>query len=113
MLWQWIHLIKRAVETDPGLMAQYHSELRQIASNDFRFRENGDPSDFCSRAAEMLFKYEPSHILIGSAAPNPYNSTVTQQFMSLFHPKNCIVQITSSDFKITNDDEWKLEPYYR
>ena len=114
MIWQWINLIKRVIDADPELVAQYHAELRQIASTDFRFRENGDPTDFCSRAAEMLFEYEASQILIGSAAPIPYNASVTKHFMDLFEPTNCIVQVSSSDFAHLKDgEEWELETYYR
>jgi insulysin len=106
-------LIKKTVKENPELMSQYHSELRQIASNDFKFRENGDPTEFCSRAAEMLFKYDPSHILIGSAEPLLYNATLTETFVDLFEPENCIVQICSSDFSANKDLEWEIEPLYR
>jgi len=113
LIWSWINLIKKTVKTNADLISKYHLELRQISSNDFKFRENGDPTDFCSRAAELLFKHQPSHILIGASEPITYNSTITEQFIGHFEPENCIVHICNSDFSVTEDTSWEIEPFYR
>ena len=63
LVWQWINLIKSSVknDSDGALMAKYHQEMSDMAAVNFRYRENGDPCDFCTTAAGMLFTYEPAN----------------------------------------------------
>jgi len=122
LVWQYINLVKSTVATNDKVMEEYHDELRQIASMHFRFQENGDPTDFCSGAAELLFDYEPQNLLVGSSMPGPYNATVTKAFLDRFRPDNCIVNIKNPDFEQDEAEEqdcsaasapWQFEKWYR
>ena len=89
----------------------------------FQFRENGDPTDFCSAAADILHEFDASKVLVGSAMPGPYNATVTKAFLERLHPDNCIVNIQSSDFQGDEEEgnfecsaasaHWQLEKWYK
>ena len=124
LVWQWIKLIRSAVESDTdGFMKKYHEELRQISSNEFRFRENGDPTDFCSNAAERMFKFDAKSTLIGSSKPGEYSSKITKAFMDRFSPDNCMITVYDPD--LDREDtlnvesefsaakaEWETEKWY-
>ena len=126
LVWQYITLIKKAVfqsndGDDEDLMAKYHDEMRGLSRTNFEWRENGDPTDFCSTAAELLFEYEPEKILLGSSGTGPYNHTIAKKFLERFSPENCLITIVepqmSSEIK-SNDEqsetsEWQTEPWYR
>ena len=109
LVWKWINLIRAAVNDDQKLMEQYHEELRLISRTHFRFRENGDPTDFCSSAAELLFDYEPSKVLAGSALPDAYNDEVVKGFMDRLRPDNVIVNINDPDLEKETVDNTDFE----
>lgn len=124
LVWKWINLIKVAVDEKPELMETYHDELRKMSNTHFRFRENGDPTDFCSNAAELLFDYEPSKVLAGSAFPGPYNDTVVKAFLGRLTPDNVILNVQNPDLEQETIDtvkhecsaasvEWQVEKWYR
>ena len=75
LLFQWIALVKE----NKDQFKFYHDELRQISRINFKFRENGDPSDFVSNAAEALFdeKQPLSNLLCGSSLSSEYDPDVT------------------------------------
>jgi insulysin len=106
LVFQWISLIKN----NQSMLRGYHEELRQISDMNFRFRENGDPSDFCSSAAEILFDEidDPSdhaRLLIRGSA-------VAKAFLDRLVPENGMIQLTSSDLNATADSSWKTEGWY-
>lgn len=124
LVWKWINLIRATVHENKELMEKYHDELRLISETHFRFRENGDPTDFCSNAAELLFDYEPSKILAGSALPGPYNDEVVKAFLDRLNPDNVIINIHDQNLEnetIENTKHecsasaasWEVEKYYR
>lgn len=110
LFFQWLALLKQ--QSDEQLNA-YHDELRQLSANSFRFRENSDPTEFCSAVSEMLFTENlvPSNILRFSSESGDYNSEIAQQFLDRLVPENCFVQIVSSDFAEEAVD-WKEEKWY-
>jgi len=123
LVWQWINMVKSAVYNNDTLMEKYDEELRQISRTNFKFREYGDPTDFCSAAAEASFHFEPAEILVGSAMPQPYNRNVTTALMNRLTPENCMITILDPDLekKISSDDEnelnastepWQIEKWY-
>lgn len=96
--WEWFSLIKDAVINDEhGLIEQYHNELKTITETSFKFREMGDPTDFCSSAAEKLFDNEPSKILLGSAEVGDYDVEVARAFLERLTPQNSLVVITGPE----------------
>jgi insulysin len=122
LAFQWIALISKTA-VDPSklpLMQEYHDELRQLFVNGFKFRENGDPTDFCSSAAEAMFDttVTPERILIGSSDQSHYNPATTKAFLERLKPSNCLVVETNSDLaKGSTEDEafpdgWQTEPRY-
>lgn len=122
LVWQWINLIKTVVHENEELMIAYHDELSSISKFYFKFRENGDPTDFVSSVAEGLFEYEPSKILVGTSDPAPYNATVTKAFLDRLRPDNCLLQMHSQDFEnetVGSFDvsaasaEWQYERWYK
>ena len=106
LVFQWITLLKAHVE----LLPEYHDELHRIAMMNFRFRENGDPTDFCSSAAELLFDENdsPGEFLTSGSSSEEYDPFVADEFLKRLTPENCIVQVTSSDFDDTSD-AWESE----
>ena len=117
--WQWFALIKDAVANDPqGLIARYHDELRTITDTSFKYREMGDPTDFCSSAAESLFDYEPEKILLGTAEVGDYDVEVARSFLERFTPQNSLVVVTGPELGeeeiekssvSARDAEWQME----
>lgn len=122
LVWQWINLIKKAVHGEEDLMSAYHDELSSISQFYFKFRENGDPTDFVSSAAEGLFDYEPKMILLGTSKPDPYNSTVTKAFLDRLNADNCLIQMHSQQFEKEEEGlftvsaasaQWEYEKWYK
>jgi len=115
---QWIALIKDAIVNQPELMAQYHQELQQMSANNFRFRENANPVDFCSLAAEELFhSYHPiERILVGGYDENEtYDDKLSLEYLKRMTPENCIITTVDSDLKQEQEEgegAWKTEPWY-
>lgn len=110
LTFQWIALIR---ETSPERMRLYHEELRQISQTNFRFRENGDPTDFCSSAAELLFSHDPAEILIASSRAGEYDPEVAKIFGERIRPENAMISIMDSDLKTdVNPAEWQKEKWY-
>ncbi|CAB9527211.1 Insulin-degrading enzyme [Seminavis robusta] len=119
---QWLAMIKQ-VALDPEklpLMEEYHGELKQMFVNGFKFRENGDPTDFCSTVAELMFDTgtPPERILIGNNDEESYDPKVTEAFLDRLKPSNCMVIELNSDLaKATEEDNifpdgWQTEPWY-
>jgi insulysin len=99
--WQWLSLIKDAVGNDDhGLIEQYHNELNRISEIGFKFREMSDPTDFCSAAAEKLFDYEPSKLLLGSSETKKYDAEVTRAFLSRITPQNSLIVVTAPELEM-------------
>lgn len=122
LAFQWISLIKSAA-LDPNnlpLMQEYHNELKKIFLNGFKFRENADPTDFCSTVAELMFDQgsPPERILVGNNDQSNYDSEITEAFLDRLKPSNCmIVEINSDLAKADEQDEsfpdgWQKEPWY-
>ena len=123
LAFQWISLISKAALDPANLerMEQYDYELRQIFLNNFKFRENGDPTDFCSTVAELMFDTEvpPNRILIGMNDQGKYDPEITKAFLERLKPANCLIVETNSDLaKETEPDAgfekeaWQTEPWY-
>jgi len=123
LVWQYISLIK-SVAQDDETMSKYHDELVSISKTHFRFQENGDPTDFCSGAAEAMFDYDATKIMVANAFPGKYNADITKAFLERFSPENCIISIQSPDFETESTDEnsyecsassspWQFEKWYR
>lgn len=111
---QWIAMIKKTAHEDPELLTKYHDELRQIAETNFKFRENGDPTDFCSSAAELLFESDipPGNILVSGSRSNDYDPVVAEAFLERMAPANCMITIVDSGLTQEPADEWQVEPLY-
>lgn len=110
LVFQWIALLREQSEEQ---LAAYHDELRQISAMSFRFRENSDPTDFCSQASEQLFEegLDPTRVLIASNEAGEYDRVVERAFLNRMRPENCMVSIVSSDLDEAVGD-WKTEKWY-
>jgi insulysin len=106
-IFQWIALLKT---TQEDLLHAYHDELRKVSQVNFLYRENGDVTDFCSTAAELLFDYEPSQLLFGPSQAGDYDPSIGRAFMDRMTPENALITIVNSDIKDTSD--WNAEPWY-
>lgn len=108
---EWVALLRQ--QSDKQLAA-YHNELRQLSSNSFRFRENSDPTDFCSAMSEILFAedFEPSELLVFSNESGEYDSEIAKAFLDRFSPSNCFATLVSSDFDSEETKDWKEERWY-
>lgn len=113
LVFQWIALIKKTAIEHPDLLSKYHDELRQIGATNFRFRENGDPTDFCSSAADLLFDgTPPGELLVNGIQCDDYDPVIANAFLDRFRPDNCMIGIVDSDLKQEVADEWEIEPLY-
>jgi insulysin len=114
LIFQWLALIKKTALDHPELMAEFHDELRQIATNNFKFRENADPTDFCTWASDKLFDelQEPKDLLVSDFLCDDYDPVVTQAFLDRLRPENCMISVVNSGLKNENPTEWNVEPLY-
>jgi insulysin len=113
LIFQWIAMIKKTALEQPDLLEKYHNELRQISSTNFKFRENGDPTDFCSSAAQLMHdKTPPAEILVSGSLCDDYDPVVAQAFLERLRPANCMIMVVDSDLNKDAPDEWKMEPLY-
>lgn len=108
LAFQWISLLRENKE----LLPNYHEELRRISEMNFRFRENGDPTDFCSTASELLFDETPLERLLWAPSDcSEYDTEVGEAFLDRLRPENCLITILNSDLD-ENDGEWETEKWY-
>jgi insulysin len=110
LIFQWIALLRANKDN----LAGYHEELRQIAAMNFRFRENGDPTDFCSTAAELLFLddgTDPARILFSQSESSGYDPLLAEAFLDRMRPRNCIITIHNSDLD-SSVGTWETEKWY-
>lgn len=113
LIFHWIALIKDTAANEPNLLAQYHNELREIAALNFKFRESGDPTDFCSSAAELLFEdSHPADILASGSLVDDYDPVVANAFLERLSPDNAMVTVIDSGLKQDESDGWNVEPLY-
>ena len=114
--WQWIALVKDAILNDTnGVIEKYHDELRTITETSFKYREMGDPTDFCSSAAERLFDYEPSKLLLGSADVGDYDVDVARAYLQRLTPQNSLIVVTAPESQFSKQDktdDWLIEERY-
>jgi insulysin len=111
LIFQWIALLRDGL-ADETLMKAYHDELNQISDMNFRYRENGDPTDFCSRAAELMFLNKPSQILVGEDAGGDYDPVVAKAFLERMTPENAMITVISPEFDDVKESEWQTEKWY-
>ena len=116
--WQWFSLIKDSVMNDPhGVIEQYHDELKTMTELSFKFREMGDPTDFCSAVAGRMFDYEPSKVLLGSAEVGKYDVDTARAFLERLTPQNSLVVVSGPDLELESgqleasarDAPWQTE----
>jgi len=113
LIFQWISLIKKVATEQPDLLAKYHDELQQIGATNFKFREQGDPTDFCSSASDLMFETSrPEQILVAGSRSESYDPVIAAAFMDRLRPQTCMVNIVDSDLKQEIPDEWMVEPLY-
>jgi len=113
LIFQWIALIKKVATENPVLLAKYHNELQQIGIMNFKFREQGNPMDFCSSASELMFETKhPEEILVSGTKSDDYDPVIAAAFMDRLNPHNCMINIVDSDLKQESPDEWLVEPLY-
>lgn len=110
LVFDWIALIRGVVNDSGNKMKLFHDELCQISDMNFRFRENGDPTSFCSSVAELLFNYPPNSILRGSSETGEYDPEVAKMFLDRIRPNNAFITIVNSDF--SEEGEWLKERWY-
>jgi len=113
LIFQWIALIKKVATENPTLLAKYHNELQQIGMMNFKFREQGNPMDFCSSASDLMFEtIRPEEILVSGTKSDDYDPVIASAFMDRLSPYNCMINIVDSDLKQESQDEWEVEPLY-
>jgi insulysin len=111
LLFQWITLIRNGLANE-DLMRAYHDELREISDINFRYRENGDPTDFCSRAAELMFDDDPSQILYGESNSVNYDTVAAKSFLQRLTPMNSMITILSPQLDEMKNADWQRERWY-
>ncbi|KAL7562589.1 hypothetical protein ACA910_015460 [Epithemia clementina (nom. ined.)] len=122
LTFQWIALIRQLRPNEE--LGPHHDELRRLSDIHFRFRENSDPTDFVSNAADFLFDNAApiQTFLKGSTVQSDLDPVVTKAFLDRLRPQNALIVITNSDMKQhnvgsdndnnNNNGTWKIEPWY-
>lgn len=109
LLFQWIALVRQNQDN----LKEYQDELKAMSAMNFRFREIGDPVDFCSSAAELQFdtSIEPERFLHGNDLDSAeFDPALVRAFFDRLRPDNAMIVETNSDLK--PDESWKVEPWY-
>lgn len=109
LLFQWIALVRENQDNLNG----YQEELKAMSAMSFRFRETGDPVEFCSSAAELQFdtSIPPERFLHGNDLDAAdFDAALTSAFFDRLRPENAMIVETNSDLK--PDDTWQVEPRY-
>jgi len=109
LFWQWINLIKTFTESND--LAAYHEELRALSSIAYRFKENGNPVDFCSAMSENMFYYSPQELINAAYKTGDYDHEVVCKFINRLIPNNSMVHVWDSNFE--TNSEWKIEKWYK
>jgi len=116
LVFQWVALTRNMLESNSQLREELHEEMNHMSEMNFKFRENGDLTDFCSRAAELMFDYPTySELLSVSVKAGPYDPVVAKAFLELLRPENSMITVVSSDLEEDpnlDKDGWKVEPWY-
>jgi len=116
LAFQWIALIRDTLENNSELREDLHEEMNHLAQMNFNFRENGDVTDFCSQASDLMFDYPNySEILRVSVKAGPYDPVVAKAFLELLRPENAMINIVSADLESDESLEkeaWQTEPWY-
>lgn len=94
----------------------------QRAAHDHRdvvqVQGDGGSTDFCLAAAERLFDYEPSKILLGSAEVGDYDVDVARAFLERLTPQNSLIVVTGPELEdeeieksdvSARDSQWQTE----
>jgi len=126
LVFQWIALIRKEANNDTSqLLSKFHDEICQMNEVGFRFSENGDPTSFCSSAADKLTSIinvgdDPATLLRGSKA-EAFSRDAVQDFMGFLRPENALITVNDSGLSSTSTDksetsaatsEWKEEKWY-
>lgn len=109
LIFQYMALITK---TPHDVLEKYHNELCQISEMNFKFRENGDSTDFCSSASELMFEYNPADILVGSSRCGEYDPKVCDAFMARLSPRNVMITELNSDLEVKEEEDWQTEKWY-
>ncbi len=110
--WQWFSLIKDSVMNDPhGVIEQYHDELKTMTDISFKYREMGDPTDFCSAVAGRMFDYEPSKVLLGSAEVGKYDVDTARAFLERLTPQNSLVVISGPEAELRGSENVEVSAH--
>eukprot|EP00814_Leptocylindrus_danicus_P018865 CAMPEP_0116006758 /NCGR_PEP_ID=MMETSP0321-20121206/1916_1 /TAXON_ID=163516 /ORGANISM="Leptocylindrus danicus var. danicus, Strain B650" /LENGTH=1168 /DNA_ID=CAMNT_0003475367 /DNA_START=833 /DNA_END=4340 /DNA_ORIENTATION=- len=121
LFWQWMSIIQNEIWRDESEMEKYHDELRQLSEISYTYKENTNPTDFCSSKAECLFYTPAKDILSAAYKTGEYDADVARAFFSRLTPQNCMMLVWDPDHKkspITSrisavDEEWKVEKWYK
>jgi insulysin len=73
LVFEWIALLRNM---DEAMLKAHHDQLHQMADYNFHFRENGDMTNFCYLAVELLFDYELAKLLVGPTHMGEYDAKV-------------------------------------
>jgi secreted Zn-dependent insulinase-like peptidase len=71
LVFEWIALLRNMNE---AMLKAHHDQLHQMADYNFHFQENGDTTNFCYLAVELLFDYELAKLLVGPTHMAEYDA---------------------------------------
>jgi insulysin len=109
LLFQWIAFVRQNQKSLKG----YQDELKAMSAMTFRFRETGDPVDFCSSASELQFdtSIPPERFLHGNDLDDvDFDEDSTNAFFERLRPENAMIVETNSD--LVPDETWQTERWY-
>jgi len=112
LVWEKINMVREMVATAPQQWV--FEEMAAMASFQFRFREQGDPSGFASGLSGQLDNgYPPEEVFSGPSQFDDWRPDVLQKFAAALTPANCQLQVVSSSFREQAAAEgWAEEHWY-
>ncbi|XP_052777414.1 nardilysin-like isoform X2 [Mya arenaria] len=92
VIFSYIRLLK-----DAGTQEWFYRELQLTEDNKFRWKEQGDPTEYVEKMADNMQLYPPRDFLTGHRLLFQYDSQVLSDCMDNLRADNCNVMILSSD----------------
>lgn len=71
VVFEYLEMLRRH-----GPVKSIHDQLKVIEDNEFRWKEQSDPSDYVEHLSEAMQVFEPPHYLCGDTLLMDYNPQV-------------------------------------
>ncbi|XP_067935515.1 nardilysin-like isoform X2 [Watersipora subatra] len=110
VMFDYLRMLREA-----GPVQAVYDEIKIIEDNEFRWKEQVDPSDYVEHLAETMQKYKPADFLRGDTFMRPFDSEVhsaISMVLNALTPGKCNIAVLSRTFD-DGSTEFKEELWYK